>query len=49
MVTRYELAHVVRTHMGASDQSYSCVFQCEDPDGRVGVSLSKQARPLCFC
>ena len=29
--------------MGASDASYSCVFQQEDPDGLMGVSLSKQA------
>jgi hypothetical protein len=34
---RYELVHVVRTHMGASDASYSCVFQQEDEDGTTGV------------
>lgn len=33
---RYELAHVVRTHMGASDASYGCVFQQEDEDGTTG-------------
>ncbi|CAI0465667.1 unnamed protein product [Linum tenue] len=31
----------VRTHKGADDRSYSCVFQKEDDTGRVGVSLSK--------
>ncbi|EIE21149.1 hypothetical protein COCSUDRAFT_48294 [Coccomyxa subellipsoidea C-169] len=38
---KYELAHVVRTHMGASDASYGCVFQQEDEDGTAGVYLSK--------
>ena len=32
---RYELSHVVRTHMGAQDASYSCVYQREDPDGQA--------------
>ncbi len=35
---RYELSHVVRTHMGASDASYSCVYQQEDDDGTTGAS-----------
>lgn len=39
---RYELMHVVRTHMGASDASYGCVFQKEDMEGRTGVYLSKE-------
>ncbi|CAL8469239.1 g8780 [Coccomyxa elongata] len=38
---KYELAHVVRTHMGASDASYGCVFQQEDEEGTTGVYLSK--------
>ena len=32
---RYELLHVVRTHMGADDASYDCVFQREDDAGKV--------------
>lgn len=36
---RYELAHVVRTHMGASDASYGCVFQQEDEDGTAGTVI----------
>ncbi|KAK6161464.1 hypothetical protein DH2020_004845 [Rehmannia glutinosa] len=31
----------VRTHKGADDKSYGCVFQEEDETTRVGVSLSK--------
>jgi 3-ketoacyl-CoA synthase len=38
---KYELLHVVRTHMGASDAHYGCVFQREDEKGVVGVHLSK--------
>ena len=34
---RYELLHAVRTHMGASDPSYSCVFQQEDEEGTTGA------------
>ena len=32
---RYELSHVVRTHMGAQEASYSCVYQREDADGQA--------------
>lgn len=32
--------------MGASDASYGCVFQREDDQGVIGVSLSKQVRFL---
>lgn len=32
---RYELQHVVRTHMGASEASYGCVYQKEDEAGKV--------------
>ena len=39
---KYELLHVVRTHMGANDQRYGCVYQREDSKGRVGVHLSKE-------
>lgn len=28
--------------MGASDESYGCVIQKEDDEGKVGVHLSKQ-------
>lgn len=32
----------VRTHIGANDSAYSCIFQQEDEGGEVGVSLSKE-------
>ncbi|KAL6953438.1 separase/separin [Sarracenia purpurea var. burkii] len=37
---KYRLLHVVRTHKGADDKAYRCVYQEEDPEGYVGVSLS---------
>eukprot|EP00884_Botryococcus_braunii_P009400 jgi/Botrbrau1/18461/Bobra.0072s0044.1 len=38
---KYELLHCVRTHMGSSDESYGCIYQCEDEAGKIGVHLSK--------
>jgi len=37
----YELVHTVRTHKGADDKCYECVFEDEDETGQSGVSLSK--------
>ncbi|KAJ8627146.1 hypothetical protein MRB53_020453 [Persea americana] len=39
--SKYQLAHTVRTHIGADDRAFNCVFQEEDEAGKVGVSLSK--------
>ncbi|CAH9145785.1 unnamed protein product [Cuscuta epithymum] len=39
--SKYQLVHTVRTHKGADDRSYSCVFQEEDEKREVGVALSK--------
>ncbi|KAK4754765.1 hypothetical protein SAY87_008522 [Trapa incisa] len=39
--SKYQLVHTVRTHKGADDRCYSCVFQQEDPTKRIGVALSK--------
>ncbi|KAL4320240.1 hypothetical protein GQ457_18G021520 [Hibiscus cannabinus] len=38
---KYRLVHVVRTHKGADDKAYRCVFEEEDREGNVGISLSK--------
>lgn len=38
---KYKLVHVVRTHRGADDTAYRCVYQEQDEAGITGVSLSK--------
>lgn len=38
---KYMLTNLIRTHKGANDESYNCVTQEEDAEGKVGVSLSK--------
>lgn len=40
--SKYELSHVVRTHKGADDKHYNCVFQREDDKGIIGVSLARE-------
>lgn len=40
--SKYQLVHTVRTHKGADDSSYSCVYQREDDKGTIGVSLAKE-------
>ncbi|ERN09170.1 3-ketoacyl-CoA synthase 4 [Amborella trichopoda] len=39
--SKYELVHVVRTHKGADDKAFRCVYQEQDETGKPGVSLSK--------
>nr|AAC34858.1 senescence-associated protein 15 [Hemerocallis hybrid cultivar] len=39
---KYRLLHTVRTHKGADDSCYNCVYQREDEGGKVGVSLAKE-------
>ncbi|CAM6050505.1 unnamed protein product [Sphagnum compactum] len=39
--SKYQLKHVVRTHKGADDKSYECVYQEQDEAGYMGVALSK--------
>ncbi|XP_021896068.1 3-ketoacyl-CoA synthase 20-like [Carica papaya] len=39
--SKYQLIHTVRTHKGADDKSFGCVFQREDDCRNIGVSLSK--------
>ena len=38
---KYSLVHVVRTHKGADDKAFQCVYQEQDDQGKTGVSLSK--------
>ncbi|KAK6115338.1 hypothetical protein DH2020_007607 [Rehmannia glutinosa] len=38
---KYKLVHVVRTHKGADDKAFHCVYQEQDNVGKTGVSLSK--------
>lgn len=38
---KYKLVHVVRTHKGADDKAFRCVYQEQDSVGKTGVSLSK--------
>ncbi|XP_058085814.1 3-ketoacyl-CoA synthase 1-like [Magnolia sinica] len=40
--SKYQLIHTVRTHKGADDNSYNCVYQKEDGAGNVGVSLARE-------
>ncbi|XP_051210494.1 3-ketoacyl-CoA synthase 11-like [Lolium perenne] len=39
--SKYQLVHTVRTHKGADDSAFGCVYQQQDEDGKTGVSLSK--------
>ncbi|XP_050209092.1 3-ketoacyl-CoA synthase 7-like [Mercurialis annua] len=41
LTANYKLQHLVRTHMGSDDQAYNSVYQKADPEGRVGISLSR--------
>ncbi|KAJ8767235.1 hypothetical protein K2173_013632 [Erythroxylum novogranatense] len=38
---KYKVVHVVRTHKGADDKAFKCVYQEQDAKGKTGVSLSK--------
>ncbi|XP_057968809.1 3-ketoacyl-CoA synthase 11-like [Malania oleifera] len=40
--SKYQLVHTVRTHKGSDDKCFACVTQEEDPNGKLGVSLSKE-------
>nr|WDA53430.1 very-long-chain 3-oxoacyl-CoA synthase/cut1 3-ketoacyl-CoA synthase 6 [Erycina pusilla] len=38
---KYRLIHLVRTHKGADEKAYRCVYEEEDKEGFSGISLSK--------
>nr|QYJ54452.1 3-ketoacyl-CoA synthase-like protein [Delphinium elatum] len=39
--SKYQLMHTVRTHKGADDNAFNCVYQEEDDKRIIGVSLAK--------
>ncbi|GJM91703.1 hypothetical protein PR202_ga08107 [Eleusine coracana subsp. coracana] len=39
---KYRLLHTVRTHRGAAEEGFGCVYQREDDKGKVGVSLARE-------
>ncbi|MCO5564424.1 hypothetical protein L7F22_018085 [Adiantum nelumboides] len=39
---KYQLMHTVRTHKGADEKAFKCVYQEQDDEGKIGVSLSKE-------
>ncbi|KAI9106496.1 hypothetical protein K1719_022024 [Acacia pycnantha] len=39
---KYRLEHIVRTHKGADDRSFSCVYQEEDAQKFKGLKVSKK-------
>ncbi|KAL1338017.1 hypothetical protein HN51_032705 [Arachis hypogaea] len=41
-IAKYELQHLVRTHLGSDEKAYKSVYQDPDKDGVVGVSLSRE-------
>nr|XP_017226045.1 PREDICTED: 3-ketoacyl-CoA synthase 6-like [Daucus carota subsp. sativus] len=38
---KYRLVHLIRSHTTDDDKSYNCVYKKEDPEGILGVWLSK--------
>uniref|UniRef100_M1BC96 3-ketoacyl-CoA synthase n=1 Tax=Solanum tuberosum TaxID=4113 RepID=M1BC96_SOLTU len=39
--SKYKLMHVVRTHKGVDDRAFKSIYQEQDEDGNIGISLSK--------
>ncbi|CAL1370549.1 unnamed protein product [Linum trigynum] len=39
--SKYRLEHIVRTHKGADDRSFRCVYQEEDEEKHKGLKVSK--------
>ncbi|WZZ12782.1 hypothetical protein YC2023_105871 [Brassica napus] len=39
--SKYMMVQTVRTHKGANDKAFNCVYQEQDDNGKTGVSLSK--------
>ncbi|KAI9109048.1 hypothetical protein K1719_020003 [Acacia pycnantha] len=39
--SKYQIIHTLRTHMASDDRSYNCVFQRDDDQNMIGISISK--------
>ncbi|KAI9109073.1 hypothetical protein K1719_020028 [Acacia pycnantha] len=39
--SKYQIIHTLRTHLASDDRSYNCIFQQEDDQNIIGVSISK--------
>ncbi|KAK4279152.1 hypothetical protein QN277_016902 [Acacia crassicarpa] len=39
--SKYQIIHTLRTHMASDDRSYNCVFQQDDGQNIIGISISK--------
>ena len=39
--SKYKVEEIVRTHVGAIDDAYNCIFQTVDEEGRIGVNLMR--------
>ncbi|CAN1150503.1 3-ketoacyl-CoA synthase 10 [Linum perenne] len=40
--SKYRLDHIVRTHKGADDRSFRCIYQEEDEEKNKGLKVSKE-------
>lgn len=45
-IAKYELQHLVRTHLGSKDNSYNCVVQEADDEGYTGEALKTNMTTL---
>ncbi|XP_054797674.1 3-ketoacyl-CoA synthase 2-like [Prosopis cineraria] len=39
--SKYQIIHTLRTHMASDDKSYKCVFQQDDDQHEIGISISE--------
>lgn len=39
--SKYKLVNIIRTHKASDEKSYKCIHQEEDPEGNLGIKLSK--------
>ncbi|KAI9109067.1 hypothetical protein K1719_020022 [Acacia pycnantha] len=39
--SKYQIIHTLRTHMASDNRSYNCIFQQDDDQNIIGISMSK--------